>query len=650
MQRLQVKLKIRGPVLTAGVGSKRIGVDVNQLRNGLNNPIISGTHIKGRLKFSILQILLAFDGGIYAFPSVNVEEKDKINKQWMSRLEHIFGAPDEYSSPVTVQDFILLNEQIFPIKNRIAILRDTGIVKEGALAFLEGGKQGREFHFSGTILLPPRGSGGLNLEELKNLIIYGFLWLDCIGSQNTIGWGKVIGREIENPTVSLETLADKLKSFDYITSVESPLDYAEEKSIIEWKSIGLVIKLKSPLLVSDHSPKGNFFEGRNDVPGSVLKRAMADQLLLELGIQPGQWINEELIEGLNGKDYNELIKGMSSIFIRFAFPINPCIFDMTKEVDRPVPLPLTSFVYKGWESVQGEPWDILVKDIQNKGYLTRIHEKRIVFKSDTPSLNGWLTGYGGDLFAPQHFIHTRTAIDNITLASEEAKLFSYRAVSDIYQKENGEKYQQVYLSEIVFPKSEDLKKQILQILNKIRAIGKASRHGLGQVEFIEVEMKRYNWKARLGTFNDLIKDDKLLVPIMLATEAVLLEPFKVQLDSNLKDMYENTWKNIFGQQIRLRTFYVQHKLRGIRKGKQGVPPVVLTDAGSVFVLEMDKDKQTDAEAILSRLSNFGVEINSYLLKIDEVWKSFCPYRRTNGYGEVVICHPIHLEGVPHGDK
>lgn len=649
MERLDIRLKIRGPVLTAGVGTRKIGIDVNQLKNGADRPIISGTHIKGRLKFSILQMLLSHDNFIYGIPSVNVEEKDKIVKFWGSQLEPIFGAPDKYPSPVTVEDFILQDETPFSISHRIAILRDTGTVREGALAFIEGANSGQELTWKGSVLIPKNGTGGLHFEELKDLIIYGFLWLDSIGRQNNIGWGNIIGREIAKPSIPFENIVNKVKNISNTLKRSSesymPININEN----EIDSIGIAIKLKSPLLVSDHSTKTNFFEGRDDIPGSVLKRAMADCLLAELGKLPGGWIKEDLINVPDENEYDELIKNFSSIFIRFAFPVNPCNLRdaqlKTVETKRPVPLPLTTFVYKGWKPEHGGPWDILIMDLKDdKRFLTHITGKRIIFKSDA-GLKGWQIGGSGELFTPQHFIHTKTAIDNFTLASEEAKLFSYRAMSEVYNEAH-----QTLVSEIIFPKSEKQRQQILKILSKIISIGKSSRHGLGQIEINEIKLVRDNWQERLNQFNSQINDKKFLIPIMLTTETVLLEPFKVQLNSDLKEMYEKAWKTIFGDKAGLRKFYVHHKIRGVRKGKGGVPPVVLTDAGSVFVLEIDKDEQKNKniETVLEKISTFGVEIDDYLETIDTKWDAFCPYRRTNGYGEVVICHPIHLGGVPHG--
>ncbi|MBI4652488.1 hypothetical protein HY745_14670 [Candidatus Desantisbacteria bacterium] len=634
MEQLKINIKIRCPILTAGVGVSQIGIDINQLKNSAGNPIISGTHIKGRLKFAILQILLAYDDDIYTIPSINIEEKGKRIDFWISRLEIIFGSPDKLPSSIIIDDFALQTGIPFSINHRIAISRDTGTAKEGALVFMEGAKFGQECDWIGTIQLPQNGICELSFEELKSLIIYGFLWFDSIGTQNNIGWGKIIGKKIEKPAFNLDVIVGKIKTINPTINKVEP-EYKVNISS-EWDSFGIKIELRSPLLIAEHSTKNNFFEGRDDIPGSVIKRAIADYLLLELGKQPGDWINEKLVNAPKGEEYSEIIKEFSSVLIRFAFPINPDI----EKIERPFPLPITSFAYKGWQYSENDvPRDILINDLLDNIYLTHIKGNRIEFKCDNNSLNGWRTMDDESIFIPQHFIHTRTAINNFTLASEDAKLFSYKAISNM----NNNK-QQIYIGEVIFPKSEPLKNQIKNILSKVNTIGKASRHGLGKIEIKEISFEKDNWEVRLSEFNKIIKNDKFLVPIMLVTEAILLEPFNVQLNSDLKQMYEITWKKIFGENIVLKTFYVNHKLRGIRKSRYGVPPVILTNAGSVFLLEIDKKEQNKIKEIF--LS--GIEVSAYLDSIDKKWNSFCPYRRTNGYGEVIICHPIHLKGVSNG--
>lgn len=652
MDTFNFTLKVRGPFLTTGVGVQRIGLDAVQARDGQGCPIIRGTHVKGRLRFAILQLMLAYDSAIYGLDATLIEKKDERITSWEICLGTLFGNPDSSPSPVIFNDLSMVETQPLSKARRIAISRDTQTVQEGALAFLETSSPGRESAWKGEILLPSEGVGLLTLEDLRSLLAYGFLWLEDLGALNNVGWGKIVSREMPPPATSIKELADKVQKLAIKESTRTvPTFSADPPCCGDTVRTGLAMRLRSPLLVADHSTKGNFFQGRDDIPGSVIKRALADALLAALGRPAGGMVDTGLLKTTGADEYKDLINGFSGLTVRFALPAYPPSLqkggDIYPPVGRPRVLPITAFAYKGWNRKDdGGPWDILAGELQRDDFLATFKGRRVALKCDAEALSGWQQDPAGPLFAPNHFIHTRTAVAPFTLAAEEGRLFSYRAVNNIYL-EDGQSFDQVFLTEFVYPRQEAVTKQLLNLLGMVIGVGKASRHGLGKVDFEEVTIKEDDWKKRLDAFNSgpAACPGQFLVPIMLATEAVLLRPFAGSINADLTASYEESWRAVLGSDVNVVRFYAQHKLRGIRKGREGVPPVVLTEAGSVFVLAFPKEHKKDVEEALAPFATWGVEIPGHVKAIEERWGFFCPYRRTNGYGEIVVCHPIHTDGV-----
>ncbi len=75
-------------------------------------------------------------------------------------------------------------------------------------------------------------------------------------------------------------------------------------------------------------------------------------------------------------------------------------------------------------------------------------------------------------------------------------------------------------------------------------------------------------------------------------------------------------------------------------------PFLLTDAGSVFVLEAEAGQQPLAQTKIDDWLQFGLPLPDWAVKRYGDHGSTCPFRRVDGFGEIAVNLPCHTSPAP----
>jgi len=675
--RFTIRITTQGPFLTAGEGAAALGVDVSRARDACGKPVIPGSHVAGRLREALVRLwLLAHPPSVETAQGAGRDDPGqelafRERAAWSlgdDQAGKLFGraasGPRSTGSPglpsrLRFSRFRRVEAGTTPAKlpllHRIGMDRTRRTAQDQALAFLDAGAHGMTETWEGTVEADlPAGDRGY-LEVLLLACLHDLRAFGSLGSQRSIGMGRIrevslrsgTGEPGENRSVlDVDRLASGL---DWLGKLaEGPgsghsRTAATQGSFDAMTRFRVRVRLCSPLVVGDYNPSDNLFETRDDIPGSVLKRALADLWLADQGRSADNgWVGDP---------------GFDAIQVRFGFPVADA-----DQADRPWPYPFTTYAWKNWRWPEDDPGakppgDVLREDAARKGASFQTHsgESRRQFATDVECLSGWAPGGKGATFRPDHVLISRTAIDPLRQGSAESMLFSYRAVAEsrrILASDGGESWEpQRYLFEVRCPES--LKVTVRQLLTRVTALGKGWRRGFGEVK-VEAVDELDPSPVPAGPGN--------IVPVMLATEALLLPPdLGIPVGSPLQDRYRQAWCSVLHRLsvpgtdamdgiLHVDGVYVGHRLRGAvtASGPNQGPPILLTRAGSVFLLRFEGLEETVLQELLRRLEDRGAEIPGHLDRVEQRWGCFCPYRASNGYGEVVLFHPVHgfdMEGV-----
>lgn len=673
-----------GPFVTAGEGIGVPGVDVSRAKTADGTHAIPGSHIAGKLREALVRLLMMSDF-VTASPSppnTAAERVSQERKAWQEadRIAGLLFGPNPLvdrpagqgprPSRVRVSRFVRVSGgSDGPLLNRIAVDKTRRTARDQMLAFQEAGEHGAEEEWEGSIEFEGFGSSDQgHLDALLWACLQDMRVFANLGCGRGIGFGKIQRIEIlrnGNDCVGCQQLDVIKEALKWVcvrptrNGARSPVRPCDSTLPDLSARLLVHITLKSPLVVADYSPSDNLRETRDDIPGSVLKRALADVWPDPAGdVCPGNFVEDEKFDAIQ---------------IRFGFPVAD-----PNEALRPWPYPLTTYAYKGWgwgDAARTRlPADTLLEDLSKKPRSLTVTDqgggtKRRLFQPDLDALQGWAPGGRGATFRPDHVLISRTAIDPFRQGAAQAQLFSLRAVAEKHVRrcDDGtmvrdassgrpEFVPQVYLFEVRCPK--DTRDKVEKCLAAIRHLGKVIRRGFGEVEVSVQPMERPpsdGLRERLQQFwRETGSNPHRLVPVMLATEALLLPPGRYPVvGQEVKDQYQQVWQKVLARlpgpgnsvRVTVEALYVRHRLRGgvTASGENKGPPVLLTDPGSVFVLRFDGIEDDRLFPLLFNLEQYGAEVPEHVNAVQEAWGCFCPYRASNGYGEVVICHPIHLQ-------
>ncbi len=495
---------------------------------------------------------------------------------------------------------IWVNDLIAPKKDealmhatRITIDAETAAVKSGNLLIMEQTHSAAEtVDFKGQWRVYLAAS---EIKELTNHLRAGLRWHSQLGAQRGIGFGELLAVTIElNPL-------EKLDKKNQTSTI---------KNVLQKR---LIIKMDRPICVAAQSRRGNVFESSDIVSGGTLKGAIARLICARHG-------KDSLAEC---SEASKLAKHFDYLRITHALPSN------TKKRPCAIPLSLVSSRNK------------VILDIAKEKEAKLIDGKTPAFQHDWKS--EWSTvdadrGWG----KTSTYLRVRTAIDETKRIAKEGDLFAYQC--KVPEEET------VWITDIHLAGiAESERDAVLTELEEITAdgigpIGKTD--AWGAVEFSDI-------KDEVWPQQPLADEDDNVI-IMLNTPTLLLA--SSQLDGQQPDLYllySNIFNELADKTLTLTHFYANHQMAGgefiwkrylrPQKKSDNYLPLVLTDAGSVFVLKINREQEKSAWDKIRCWQQQGLDLPKKVVSEHGKYWYENPYIPQNGFGEITVnvAHNYH---------
>lgn len=265
------------------------------------------------------------------------------------------------------------------------------------------------------------------------------------------------------------------------------------------KEIQLAIKALSPLAIGCQKPGGSISEAQDYIPGSVIRGAVAGQMLRQSNADPEQ----------PGGDFQTLFVNEGAAVFSNAYP--------TAEGQRSQVIPATAVSsktapgFKADKADNGGVFDTLIDRFCAEGF-------GHLYDPNCPEDGGRVEPYGGFYSrAGQRYcshsvetrLLTRVGINRRRSTAQEQVLYSIEAISEKKRdKDNKESWKPSLFSSSIYLEDADLAQLLAQYLNsnRLRLGGSASR-GLGKVEIqAEVEDYQADTDSRIDAFNTALRD------------------------------------------------------------------------------------------------------------------------------------------------
>ena len=366
----EITIKVRAPVLCAGLDKKAWGLDVAFIRNQDGAPIIPRDHVKGHVR-QALETLCRH---------TELVKKEDITR-WLGKASEKKGAPEK--GRVIFDDLVLRDAPSTPEAPyaRIRIDEDKGTVKKGMLAFIEQiAPPGAELTFSGRITALLEDDDATHFEEMLRKAL---ALVPAIGAMKSVGFGEVVSTEV-CPT--------------------SPEHKGQTAlSLPEADSVTFEVTFDRPIIIDSQKEADNLVVGSEIIPGGAIKGALA-------------WLL-----GVQGR-ITEFSDALSQIVISHAFPLDD---ENKEELAHPVPLCMASFKHEDkyiFKCDLGASGDPLVMNGQAPFYPPD-------WKADAFEAAKTQLGYPTKAVLRREQ-RTRVAIDYEKGAAEESQLFTEVAISE----------------------------------------------------------------------------------------------------------------------------------------------------------------------------------------------------------------------------
>ena len=268
------------------------------------------------------------------------------------------------------------------------------------------------------------------------------------------------------------------------------------------KEIQLTIKALSPLAIGRQKPGGSISEAQDYIPGSVIRGAVAGQMLRQSNAAPEQ----------PGGDFQTLFMDEGSAIFTNAYPTSK-----NKQGILPVQvLPATAVSsktapgFKADKADNGGVFDTLIDRFCAESFSH-------LYDPSCPKDGGRVEPYSGfySKAGQQYRSHsvetrllTRVGINRRRSTAQEQVLYSIEAISEKKRgKDNKKNWEPSLFSSSIYLENAELAELLKQYLNSkhLRLGGSVSR-GLGKVE-IQAEVQDYqaNTGSRIDAFNTALR-------------------------------------------------------------------------------------------------------------------------------------------------
>lgn len=586
----EIELTLKGPVLSKSTEAAGFGIDAAMARNEKQEYYLPYTLVKGRLR--------------QAWAELNEVCEDGSK----TPIDDLLGPPkhDDMGASLAnkrarlrFSDFTCHKEERDKKLFRISIDEERNSVEKGAYLVIDTPfAPGEEVVFKGSIEFFEKDAG--EAKQVGDWVKTGLRWITSLGACRTVGFGRLINVCIKEQGTA--------KHADVETIMSDTVD-----------SLTLVIKPQGPFCFSKKRLKKNLFESDDIISGAEIKGCIASTWREMLGKR-----NDFKIEANSDSSRTELCKHFENLRFTHAFP--------APEADkrRPVVPPLSIVKEEDKYCDVALEKDYTLINKRAPSFAIDWKERKEVDKEF-----GWYK-------KPKRQLRVRTAMDRDTRSALDENLFAYEMIVpdgfvwlarvDMSGIDNGER--------------QNVEKQLRGLLcNGLKGWSKTKVGA--DVSFVSSDT--------IKSVKDSIVDGKDdIYVITLQTPALLCDPSKLTKasgDDQLSAAYEEAWEDISENTLTLMRFFATQSLAGggylHSRFSNGKPynPYLLTDAGSVFVLEVKdgKDKKTNALKCVNDWITAGLGLPKWAKTLyGDLW-STCPYIRQNGYGEVAVNIEVKLE-------
>ncbi len=588
-------LIIRSPFLFRGLSGRLLGVDAAALRDPVSQrPIIPADQIRGVLREAVGDLV---EAGVTLHGRAVTETVLDYLFGTASAGETEDGAANEPARGRLLFTDLTADTPAVPARTalfdceltRVALNDETGAADEGMLQVIELCVPfGADLAFTGSItaFVADEAEAAFATELLSRALAL----IGSIGAAKSAGFGEVV----ETP----QPLG---------TPVIAPLRPLHAEPVTEARRV-YDVTFDRPYLVDSEAVADNVVAGSSIIPGAVFKGALAR--MLELA---GERTDEGLLAGV-----------LETLVIGSAFPITAS----GETIGRALPYSLIAQKVDGTVHVA----DVLDLDPSRD---VLFGGKAALFPGDwkpgwydvAAALIGRTTAYG-----PASEARTHTKIKSETGIADEGQLFT--TLSRVHARPDGRAWTfrlTVDAGAIQDPQASLLARRLLAFLEQegLDGIGKTG----ARATFAPVPRAALPTPSPMhGTRNRYavtIETEALMVDAL----AMIDEQGRWKDGGDSRSAYAAYWDKVLPGAI-LHGYFAAEAYRGghiARRrrsfGRHSYHPLLITQPGSVFLLETD---QPDA---LSTLLRFGLPAAAQTGAAPLNWRN-CRYLPENGFGQI----------------
>jgi len=423
------------------------------------------------------------------------------------------------------------------------------------------------------------------------------------------------------------------------------------------RRIELTITALSPLAIGRQKPGGSISEAESYIPGSVIRGAIASQIL-----QQANQKDSDLSQ--NGGDFQSLFLGENPAIFQNAYPT---IAKIGKDKYEAVPdevqvLPATAVSSKaesGFKPDGNGVFDTLIDRFCADAYNHSYDPSCPKDKGRVEPYTGFYSKTSDNKYR-SHSVSTRfltrVGINRRRATAEEEILYSIEVLNESFLKNSKAKIKDwepvVYRSAVIA--NDELSSNLLQFINDnsgaFRLGGSASR-GLGKVKIeaketgnsSEVQSRfdsfqnqlkeRWNLWAVFNNSKEDLLDSRAYFTIDLQSDAIFTEQWRrttvispAMLCEFVSHEFLKRYEAETDKFLKLHVAYSSHDYRSGWNAAWGLMKDVelVTNKGAVYLFSTTKDKENDWIEAMKKLERKGVG-----------------NRTCEGFGQIQVCNEFH---------
>ena len=593
--RYKIKITLRSPFLIPSTQVEKWGHDSSQMRNASGRPIIPGDLIKGMMRHAMRQL------------GKTQLETDLFGKTSRNNQNSFSG---NIRGRISISDLVSITEPpVGGSYTRVAISESTGAARTGHLQTVElAYPAGQEVCFTGTMsVMHP------NREEFEPWLEKAIALIPAVGANKSAGFGEVVEQGPERRLVHQSQIVYDIK--------ETGQNFPDQ--------VNVRLTFDRPVLFDAERVAHNVYHSSKVISGTTIKGALASAICGSDGF-------------LSGPKGNALGK------MRFGFAWPEYEVSEDERQCHYPPLPLSLMVHPedgrlvfNAASQYKQTRDPLPYLINGEVPVLLSKAKKKLQKEAQKEIGRYLEPLRMD-------VRTRTSIEAGSNIASEGELFSYAMISP----DNT-----CWVCQIDRNGADDALYQelLIQLQQGLPRVGKTE--AIAKVDISAVTGDVVNPAV------DYLSDG--IVIVQLTSPAIMIDPdieYEIDKDTaSLNDdgllaVYAKYWNQISDGDLVLRQIFTQeqliggyqahvHRFRSVGDGDYH--PYLLTEAGSVFVLETTVPNSANRK--IGQWLRTGLPLPEWVNSTIRNDRLTCPYVPENGYGSFII-DPSSTLNLPERDK